>query len=960
MKKIKTLRPGVFLALISIIFQAYGIGLKIVKPLTAGVLQDLMPWEIATSGDWTYIASDEGLVEYDGSEPLLFSVNNGRPLRSVTIDEETGRIYVGGISEFGYFISSPYNSLDYVCLSDSIGSDRHIGNIWGIHPQKDILIVQGDNAIIKYDLIRNKHEVIKTTHKLDMSADVEGVVWLGTDDGLKLLLGSNIVDVPEGHKLKGKRIRKILPYEEGFLVVTTEGLWKYKNQHLVPLPQYDNVFKKMKVAFSADIFRETLALGSVSYGLATLDLKNGKYQVYDEVTGLPSNTVISLKFDDRGELWTGLQFGLARVALNRPIESINNGNYAIGSGYVMNRMGNDLYLGTNRGLFKIGIDPLSNNLLEKETRVDNLRGQVWGLTLIDGELFCSMDQGLYIIRPGKTAERISDIRGIWDVKRQLGSKDRLYVGTYDGLKILKKNNGSWNEIVPVEGYQSSLYNFVQEKDNIIWNDNAEEGIDRIVIDPLTYNVKEIRNFQQTQDGTPLTSEIFLSRIDNDIYFSTKNGVYLYDAEKDAIVKDREINKLLGNPKNIKRVKKSNGGLIALTETELLQADPAGILEMKRTTLSPGSSRPMHEGDLFFPVGNDYMGFPTKNGYLLFDFSPESDSLWQTKAPEVRISTITVSNMGDSVIFKGNFRGEKYEPVLTHHENSIRIAYGSREDLENGILYSTRLNQEPWTTPSKAMVKEMTDLKPGRYNFEVKALSPDGQEASDNVSFRITPPWWKTNWMVIIYAIFLISFIFIMIRFEQLRVERKHQIMLKEKNREIELQEEKHKKETEEKDRQIEELEREKLEKDIKHKSQELANVMMSLSHKNDTLQTVKRELQNILSLVHRTNTDARKAISELQGKVVVDIQSDDILKRVEEEFDIVHDSFMKKLRQQYPDLNNNEILLCAYLKMNLSTKEIAPLLNISSRGVETMRYRLRKKLGLDRDASLSSFILSFS
>ena len=78
-----------------------------------------------------------------------------------------------------------------------------------------------------------------------------------------------------------------------------------------------------------------------------------------------------------------------------------------------------------------------------------------------------------------------------------------------------------------------------------------------------------------------------------------------------------------------------------------------------------------------------------------------------------------------------------------------------------------------------------------------------------------------------------------------------------------------------------------------------------------------------------------------------------------EEFDLVHDDFIKKLRQRFLDLSNNEVLMCAYLKMNLSTKEIAPLLNISVRGVETMRYRIRKKFGLERDDSLTDFINKF-
>jgi Sigma-70, region 4. len=73
----------------------------------------------------------------------------------------------------------------------------------------------------------------------------------------------------------------------------------------------------------------------------------------------------------------------------------------------------------------------------------------------------------------------------------------------------------------------------------------------------------------------------------------------------------------------------------------------------------------------------------------------------------------------------------------------------------------------------------------------------------------------------------------------------------------------------------------------------------------------------------------------------------------------VHDDFFKRLLLTYPQLTPGDLRLAAYLKLNLSSKEIAPLLNISVRGVENKRYRLRKKLGLPEEANLTEFILNF-
>jgi DNA-binding CsgD family transcriptional regulator len=75
-------------------------------------------------------------------------------------------------------------------------------------------------------------------------------------------------------------------------------------------------------------------------------------------------------------------------------------------------------------------------------------------------------------------------------------------------------------------------------------------------------------------------------------------------------------------------------------------------------------------------------------------------------------------------------------------------------------------------------------------------------------------------------------------------------------------------------------------------------------------------------------------------------------------FDRVHSDFLAALKQEYPQLTANEQKLCAYLRMNLSTKEIAGLMNISVRGVEISRYRLRKKLQIPTETNLFQFLLA--
>jgi DNA-binding CsgD family transcriptional regulator len=192
-----------------------------------------------------------------------------------------------------------------------------------------------------------------------------------------------------------------------------------------------------------------------------------------------------------------------------------------------------------------------------------------------------------------------------------------------------------------------------------------------------------------------------------------------------------------------------------------------------------------------------------------------------------------------------------------------------------------------------------------------------------------------------------------------RVKRKKSQAVIEKDQEMQQMEQEYEEEKAKKEHQIIELEKEKLEDELNHKNQEMANLMINFVRKNEILTEIKLDLHNVMSsLKNGSTTESNQMLLLVGNKIDSNIQGDDVLKKIEDQFDLVHNNFMKKLREKHPDLSNSERLMCAYLKMNLSTKEIAPLLNISVRGVETTRYRLRKKLGLDRDDGLIDYLMS--
>jgi DNA-binding CsgD family transcriptional regulator len=151
------------------------------------------------------------------------------------------------------------------------------------------------------------------------------------------------------------------------------------------------------------------------------------------------------------------------------------------------------------------------------------------------------------------------------------------------------------------------------------------------------------------------------------------------------------------------------------------------------------------------------------------------------------------------------------------------------------------------------------------------------------------------------------------------------------------------------------LENEKMKIEMIHRDKELANQTMDLIRKNKFLVKIAEELDKVNRLSSDQTINSK--INALIQKINKEIDNEKQWEIFETAFDDVHEDFLTRLKQKYPSLTPKELKLCAYLRLNISTKEIAPLMNISIRGVEICRYRVRKKLNIDRDQNLTSMIM---
>ena len=125
---------------------------------------------------------------------------------------------------------------------------------------------------------------------------------------------------------------------------------------------------------------------------------------------------------------------------------------------------------------------------------------------------------------------------------------------------------------------------------------------------------------------------------------------------------------------------------------------------------------------------------------------------------------------------------------------------------------------------------------------------------------------------------------------------------------------------------------------VQSKASEVAGKSLSIAKQSEMIESIQSILDN------------ENDLNQLKNKIKKSIKINAINKNEWQSFEKnlmqSHEDFVNKLTQRFPQLTSKDIKLCIYLKMNLSSKEIAPLMNISFRGVELQRYRLRKIIGL--------------
>lgn len=893
-------------------------------------------WMIAQSErGWIYCANSNGLLEFDGVNWSLYPVRN-KLLRSVKIIDK--RVYVGGSKEFGYFEPNEQGLLSYNSLSENTKDWGE--EVWNIESGEDKIYFISDRHVHIYNKKSTGPEAIRAAAKIDCSALINNVLYIGTSDGVYYLKGSTFFFLPASASLKNQKLVSILSYGSKLLVTTARfGLYLVDNNGIQKMSSVADDFIANNQLFCASVLGTKIILGSVQNGVILFDPKEPLYrETFNIDNGLKNNTVLCTFFDKDRNLWLGLDKGLSYIDLKSPVRPLFSIVSPIGTGYCTTEYNNEIYLGTNQALYKLDKDGYH--------LVKGSEGQIWSMNIIDNTLFSSGDNGILVISPAGSYK--INIPGTWEIHPLKADKNRLIATTYLGLSVIKRAGGRWVLSHSIPDFYDSTRGFIEDDENFTFWIALSGRIQKIKFDHALTKIIERKTYT-----LPIQENVFFRKIDNNLVVCTRDGIYKYSSITDGFNHYTELESMLDGNRYYEYLFADESKNIWYVSDGMLKVLPYTTGGYKAHTHNWGLSNELissYENVSLMSNGSAIVA--VDNAFVRIDLSKAT---YASHSLEVHIKKLT-SSKNDSIISYGDAR----KPItLPYSLNSIRIYFLATDFTHpSDISYTYRLRgvDNEWSAPSPNPIKEYTNLTEGRYVFEVKAYI-FGEDSSSEVTtliFVINPPWYRSIFAYLVYFLIVMSLFFILYK----KTIGKQKKIIHQKGEELIAQSKRHEAERKIKDQEIYELQNENLKTELKYKTQELNGYILNVIRKNEMLEDVRKNVESISKTIDEDKdlSAIRQKVIRLIGQINSNIERDADFEVFQSNFDIIHQDFFKLLDEKFPGLTRNDKILCAYLNMNMSTKEIAPLLNISVRGVEVNRYRLRKKMNLDRDINLSDFL----
>lgn len=944
---------------------------------------------------YIWIGTQNGLNKYDGYtfETYRSSQDNsgkfgfkGKNISSL-LEDSKGNLWVGtrkqglnvreNLSE--QFINLQTDAAFLAIKGADISAlmEDKTGNIWISTVEKGILKYNPTTKTSQH--YTSKNTGLSNDLVFDMVQDKYGTIWVGAAGfGVNYLQenGQFSTALPDNPNINGYRKRLFLDDEDLWIATEGTGLFRLNItskvvQHFVQgESEYhlnSNVIRDIQKGANGKLYIATD--GSGLNVLNTQSLKISKYNYNtSEFTALNSNALYCFLKDRTDNFWVGSYNG--GINIYKP----------------------------NKTWFEFFTPAVENkNELEHRSILalhQSKSGKIWVGT--DGGGLNCLDttqqtfSPFYFKNQPNTSITGNVVKCIFE-----DSQNRLWIGTYaEGLSLYDAENQQLQNFQhqytnPRSLSGNNVWSIAERQDGKLWIGTIGAGLN--LFDPSTREFTVFRHHPNRPHALPGPNVMvvfvdnnhrtWIGTADNGLcYWNEKKGWFIHHKhepsdslslssnEVRAIFQDSRgdlwigtegggLNRWLGNGQFEHLQKKD--GLIANSVMGITE-DPSGMIWISTfegiSQINP-QNKTIQNFDFHTQQNNNQFNqmaiLTAQNGQIFFGGIHGLHAIHPQHIKESPDSFPIIFT--DFKIFDKSIRSGKLSdgrlilkrPIeaaeniyLKHSDNSFAISFAAINYTnlsDKQFFYKMEGFDTNWLQTVEGQHNaSYTNLNPGTYTFKVKYL-----ELEKSIQLHIKPPFWETWWFKIVMTLLISSFILGSVIFVIKRRDEAHQQQL------LKAEQQKLKAE-----RELLKLKNEKLETDVSDKNSKIMFSTVQMAHKNEILTKIKEDLQTWQS-------PSDTAMLKLLGMIDRELESEDYWKEFNLYFNQVDQNFVTAILKKHPALTKNDVRLCTLLRINLSTKEIASLLNISIRGVEKGRYRLKKRLGLGKEEDLGKYVTKF-
>lgn len=905
-------------------------------------------WDISGDGDQRiFVANNYGLLILENTNTKLYRHDDETIFRSVAYINDT--IFTGSFEDFGYWLEDENQELRYHSLVSLLEyPEMNNDAIWKIIEHEGKIYFHSFGSIYCYDQEKvyrlDTEGSFMFLHKIGeevYTQKVRGGMYKLTNDEFQL--------VPNSEFLQDEEVKSFtrLP-DNSVLIGTTKGIYSYDGSSF---NSWDAERADEVVQNNINTMIRTedkIIVGTILNGLYVYDLNFKLLKNINTENRLNNNTILSLAIDAYDNLWVGMDKGFAYIAFDTPVHTYRDPTHGIGSVYAAALYQNELYIGTNQGVYWYKRDN-NGNFFDKQL-IPGSQGQVWFLEEFDGYLYGGLNDGTYVIRD-KKLQKVSSVFGGYNLTPySKNNLDVLLQSTYSDLVVFEKENDTWEQSYTLRGFSTPARFLEFDHIGNIWLGHAVKGMFRLQPNIQFDTIQEAQRVGKAEGLSKSTNRVF--KLDNRIMTSFDDSLFEWDAIDEQFVHFTKLDSHFtqrGSVKNILPTGNQKYWVIKNSELSLFEVHFNTTRLLYRMIPEMFDFSLVENYENVITLNENLHLISLDDGFAILNLELIQSSKYPD--PSLEFQTVSVSSSNRESIA---IRPRTSNPIdISNRNNSIHFVWSTSQVVGNKAFFQYRLegledDWNNWTTDTQASFDR---LQPGSYNFQVRSMGIKGL-LTETIFFPfvINQPWYLSTGAYVLFFLILASFGF-MIR---LYISRKQ---WKKLGKELEQKHKKAQRDREKAEQEVFKLTNEKLQIEIEHKSAQLASNTMAIMRKNNLLSTLRDEL--IKQKKELGDKLPRRYFNQINNLIEQGIEDEHEWEVFEQLYDQAHGNFFKRLKETYPQLTPSDLRLCAYLRMNLASKEIAPLLNISVRGVEERRYRLRKRLDITTDTNLTELIMTF-